>query len=158
MPPTDRGTSSGDGRLLSGSDLDRLLDSYLDLTWNLDPAAATAAGVMHFDHRLGLFDTESVDAHVAALQSIAGSLEEVEVTSLDDEIDRTALLNTIRVGVHRFSKERPHERNPVFWLGHVLESLHTLMVFQDRSPEHVASSLARRHRNPQHRTDTNWTT
>ncbi len=124
--------------------LDQLVDSYLDLAWNMDPAAATGAGVTEYDHRLGLFDSESVSAYVAALQSIAGSLEAIDVCSLDDEIDRTALLNKIRVTVHRYTKERPHERNPGHWINHLLESLHLLLVFQDRAPAHTAQSLKRR--------------
>ena len=144
MPPTDYQVQRGDRQLLSATPFDQLIDSYLDLMWNLDPAAATAAGVVEYDHRLALYDEESVGAHVAALQSVGNSLEALDLHSLDDEIDRTALLNKIRVTIHRFTKERTHERNPVFWLGHLLESLHLLLVFQDRSQEHAATSLQRR--------------
>ncbi len=129
---------------MNATPLDQLIDSYLDLTWNLDPAAATAAGVTEYDHRLALYDDESVRVHVAALQSVANSLEALKIETLDDEIDRTALLNRIRVTSNRFTIERTHERNPVFWLGHLLESLHLLLVFQDRSPEHSANALKRR--------------
>lgn len=144
MPPDDSRIPRGALGLLNTTPLDQLVDSYLDLTWNLDPSAATAAGMTEYDHRLALFDEETVGAHVAALQSVANSLEALEIESLDDEIDRTALLNKIRVTTHRFTKERTHQRNPVFWLGHLLESLHLLLVFQDRSPEHVANGLRRR--------------
>ena len=144
MPPDDSRIPRGALGLLNTTPLDQLVDSYLDLTWNLDPSAATAAGMTEYDHRLALYDEETVGAHVAALQSVANSLEALEIESLDDEIDRTALLNKIRLTTHRFTKERTHQRNPVFWLGHLLESLHLLLVFQDRSPEHVANGLRRR--------------
>lgn len=144
MPPVDRRIPRGARSLLNATPLDELVNSYLDLTWNLDPAAATAAGVTEYDHRLALYDEESIRVHMAALQSVANSIEALEIESLDDEIDRTALLNKIRVTTHRFTKERTHERNPVFWLGHLLESLHLLLMFQDRSPEHAANALQRR--------------
>jgi len=144
VSPIDSRLPKGACQLLSATPLDQLVDSYLDLTWNLDPAAATAAGVVEYDHRLALYDEESVGTHVAALQSVANSLEALDIDSLEDEIDRTALLNKIRITTHRFTNERTHVRNPVFWLGHLLESLHLLLVFQDRSQEHAANSLQRR--------------
>src|SRR5207253_7398758 len=63
---------------------------------------------------------------------------------LDDEIDRTALLNEIRVTLRRFERERPQTKNPGFWLSHLLGGLHFLLGRRDRSPEERAVSLAGR--------------
>ncbi|HXV86738.1 MAG TPA: DUF885 family protein, partial [Gemmatimonadales bacterium] len=121
-----------------------LTASYLDVRWHLDPVDATAAGVAEHDHRLGRYGVEDVREHLAALRSLGGAVEEVPVDTLDDEIDRTALLNDIRVTVHRFSVEQVHVRNPAFWLGHALEGLYFLLERRDRGTSHRARAAAGR--------------
>ena len=82
---------------------DTLCRSYLDLRWHLDPAAGSAAGAGEHDTRLGRFDVESVHEYLAAFRSLAKAVEDMEVTDLQDEIDRTALLDAIRVPYYRFA-------------------------------------------------------
>lgn len=117
---------------------DTLCRSYLDLCWHLDPAAGSAAGAGEHDTQLGRFDVESVREYLAAFRSLAKAVEDMEVTDLQDEIDRTALLDDIRVSYYRFDAERPHVRNPSFWLSHVFEALHTLLI----RPQDEAAGLA----------------
>src|SRR5690348_18065529 len=81
--------------------------SYFDLRWHMDPVGASQAGVTDHDARFGRFGATALTPHLAALKSIASALEEAAVSALDDEIDRTALLNEIRVTLRRFEKERP---------------------------------------------------
>lgn len=121
-----------------------LVASYLDLRWQVDPVAATAAGLPEHDHRLGCFTAEDVRQHVAAFRSLAGALEEIEVDGLEDEIDRTALLDEVRVTIHRFATERVYRANPSFWLEHALEGLYQLLARRDRPLEHRARSAAQR--------------
>ena len=121
-----------------------LTASYLDVRWHLDPVDATAAGVSAHDHRLGRYGAEDVHQHVSALRSLGAAVEDVSVETLDDEIDRTALLNEIRVSVHRFAVERVHARNPAFWLGHALEGLYFLLERRDRPQAHRARAAAGR--------------
>jgi len=71
--------------------------AYLDLRWHLDPVAATQAGVKRYDHRYGRYGPTALPPHLAALKSLATALEEVSTDQLEDEIDRTALLNELRV-------------------------------------------------------------
>jgi hypothetical protein len=86
------------------------------------------------DARLGSFDRESTRAHLAALRSISGAVEELEPDELNDEIDRTALLGEMRTTVYRLEHEQPHVRNPGFWLGHLLQSLYTLLARGEPDP------------------------
>src|SRR6266480_4182587 len=118
--------------------------SYFDLRWHLDPVAATQAGVTAHDHRLGRYSPTLLAPHLAALKAISLALEEASAPTRDDEIDRTALLNDIRVSLRRFEHERPQAKNPGFWLSHVLGGLHFLMGRRDRSPEERAVSVAGR--------------
>jgi uncharacterized protein (DUF885 family) len=118
--------------------------SYLDLRWHLDPVSATQAGVKTYDDRYGRFSPASLMPHLAALKSLASALEEATTTQLEDEIDRTALLNDIRVTLRRFERERPQARNPGFWLSHLLGGLHCLLSRGERSPEEKAAALAGR--------------
>ena len=120
---------------MSSNPLTQLVDSYLDLRWNMDPVEATAAGVTEYDSRLGAHGAEEIDQNLAALKSMSAALEECEVESLDDEIDRTAVLDDVRVAIHRLEKEQPQVRNPTFWVSHVLEGLYLLLLSRDRTPE-----------------------
>jgi hypothetical protein len=129
---------------VTATTFDGLVESYLDLLWNMDPVAATAAGVARYDGRLGAYDAEDVQRYLAALKSIGGSLEACEVESLDDEVDRTALLGEIRTSIHRFEHEQHHVRNPVFWVSHLLEGLHLLLAFSTRPREERAIAAASR--------------
>lgn len=112
--------------------------SFFDLRWHLDPVAATQAGVPGYDDRYGRFSPAALAPHVAGLRAVAAALEAVTVDGLEDEIDRTALLNEIRVTVRRFEKLRPQATNPEFWLSHLLGGLHHLLLSGDRSPEQKA--------------------
>lgn len=102
-----------------------LIRAYLDLRWHIDPVDATYQGIPGHGHRLGVFDSESMEQHVAALRSLEAAFEEIELEGLDDEIDRTAVLNEIRTTVHQFRNERPYERNPARWLEHLFDGLFT---------------------------------
>lgn len=110
------------------SGVDDLCRSYLDLRWFFDPAAASSAGLETYDGKLGRFDEESVRQHLAALRSLSSAAEELEVDDLPDEIDRTALLDEIRVRIFEFTHEAPHRRNPAFWLLHIFTGFHAVLV------------------------------
>src|SRR5439155_1677980 len=118
--------------------------SYFDLRWHLDPVAATQAGVPGYDDRYGRYSPDALRPSLAALKSLAAALEEATTDQLDDEIDRTALLNEARVTLRRFESERPQARNPAFWLQHLLAGLHVLLCRHDRAPEEQARALVRR--------------
>jgi uncharacterized protein (DUF885 family) len=120
---------------MSFRDLER---SFFDLYWHLDPVAATQAGVPGHDDRYGRFSSQALTPHLAALKSIATALEQVEVQDLQEEIDRTALLNEIRVSLRRYEKLRPQAKNPEFWLSHLLGGLHHLLLSADRTPAEKA--------------------
>ena len=107
--------------------VDDLCRSYLDLKYHFDPAAASSAGLVSHDARFGRFDTETVREHLSALRSLAGAVEELESEDLQAEIDRTALLGEIRSSIFRLEHERPHVRNPAWWLSHVFQGLYTML-------------------------------
>jgi hypothetical protein len=111
--------------------VDDLCRSYLDLKYHFDPAAASSAGLVSHDGRLGRFDQPTVREHVAALRSVTGALEELEVDDIQQEIDRTALLGELRSTTYRLDHERPHVRNPGFWLGHLFQGLYAVLARRD---------------------------
>ena len=118
---------------------DALCRSFLDLWWHFDPAAATRAGITAHDGRLGAFDPDSIRQHVAAFRSIAAAVEDLEVEDTADEIDRTALLDHLRVLLFRFEHEHPYQRNPALWLEHLCRALEGLLA---REPGDFAQSAA----------------
>src|SRR5216110_1234401 len=119
-------------------------NSFFDLYWHMDPVAATQAGVPGHDDRYGRFSLPALTPHLAALKSIATALEAANAADLDEEIDRTALLNEIRVMLRRFEKLKPQAKNPEFWLSHLLGGLHHLLLSADRTPaEKAAAAIGR---------------
>jgi uncharacterized protein (DUF885 family) len=125
-------------------DYRELVRSFLDLRWQLDPVAATQAGVPAHDARLGAFTRADVRTAVAALKAMALAFEGCEPESLADEIDRTAVLNDLRVSTALFEIERPHERNPEFHLSHLLTAYFSLMARADRPADERGMALAGR--------------
>jgi hypothetical protein len=124
--------------------VDDLCRSYLDLKYHFDPASASAAGLVSQDGRVGSFDRESIRTHVAALRSLTAAVEELEPDELHDEIDRTALLGEMRTTIFRLEHERPHLRNPGFWLSHLLQGLYALLSRNEPDfPSRVPAVLAR---------------
>src|SRR6266478_6558591 len=118
--------------------------SFFDLHWHLDPVAATQAGVPGYDDRYGRFSPAALAPHLAALKSIATALEGANAADLEEEIDRTALLNEVRVMLRRFEKLKPQAKNPEFWLSHLLGGLHHLLLSADRTPaEKAAAAIGR---------------
>jgi len=118
--------------------------SFFDLHWQLDPVAATQAGVPGHDDRYGRFSPAALAPHLAALKSIAIALEGANAADLEEEIDRTALLNEIRVMLRRFEDLKPQAKNPEFWLSHLLGGLHHLLLAADRTPaEKAAAAIGR---------------
>lgn len=122
---------------------DELFRSYLDLRWHFDPAAASLAGVTSEDARLGQYDPGQVREHLAAFRAIEAGIEELAVQDAADEIDRTALLDDVRVTVFRLQHEQPHLRNPAFWLLHLAEALHSLLPAGGRDLTPAGAALAR---------------
>ncbi len=118
--------------------------SYLDLKWHFDPAAASAAGFVSADSRLGSFDAEATRQHVAALRAMGSAVEELEVDGLAEEIDRTAFLDEIRNTIARFERERPHVRDPSFWLGHVERAIQVLLLRPSDVADERAAAVVQR--------------
>lgn len=123
---------------------DQLVQSYLDLRWHFDPAAATAAGITSQNERLGDYDPESMRVHVAAFRSLALAIEALDVESTETEIDRTAVLNEIRSTIFRFEQEQPHVKNPTFWLSHLYNALFSLMDRQEAPEGELAAAAVAR--------------
>lgn len=124
--------------------VDELCRSYLDLKWHFDPAAASAAGVVAEDHRLGRFDRDGVRTYVAALRSVTGAIEALDVDDLQDEIDRTALLGELRITIARWEHEKPHVRNPSLWLSHLFTAVGRVLHRSDATPGTKATALLAR--------------
>lgn len=122
---------------------DDLCRSFLDLWFHFDPAAATRAGIPGQDDRLGSYDPDSIRLHVAALRSIAGAVEDLDIEDGDDEIDRTALLDHLRVLLFRFEHEHPWRRSPALWVRHACDALDSLMV-RELPDEGTATALLAR--------------
>jgi hypothetical protein len=121
-----------------------LVRSYLDLRWQIDPVAATQAGAEGHDARLGEFSKPQVKAAIAALKSMAAAFEYCETTTLDEEVDQTAVLNDLRTSIARLEKERPHELNPEFHLTHLFDGLFVLLARNERPVEERGRALTGR--------------
>ncbi len=118
-----------------------LYRSYLDLRWHFDPSAATGAGVTTHDERLADFSAIPMREHLAAFKAIAFAAEQLEVEDPQEEIDRTAFLDEVRITVFRFEHERPHVHDPSFWLSHLYGAFQSLLRRRDGTPQARAQGL-----------------
>src|SRR5688500_5615948 len=104
----------------------QLYQSYLDLRWHFDPSQATASGVTTHDERLADYSAVRMREHLVAFKAIAVAAERLEVEDPQEEIDRTAFLDEVRITVMRFEHEKPHVHDPGFWLSHLYGAFHSL--------------------------------
>jgi uncharacterized protein (DUF885 family) len=129
---------------VAAPDFHALARSYLDLRWQLDPVAATQAGVGLHDARLGEFSRPRVRQALAALKAMAAAFEECEAATLAEEVEQTAVLNDLRTEISRFEREKPHQRNPEFHLSHLFDGLFALLLRRDGPLEARGRALAGR--------------
>ncbi|HEX6965780.1 MAG TPA: DUF885 domain-containing protein [Gemmatimonadaceae bacterium] len=121
-----------------------VLNGYLDLRWRMDPVEATYMGRHEFDGMFASYVPDRVREYLAALRSYAGSLEEAEADSLEDEIDRTAALHAARHDILVLERERPFVSNPAYLLGHALNGLYLLLARNAQDPPQRAAALLER--------------
>jgi uncharacterized protein (DUF885 family) len=121
-----------------------LYRSYLDLRWHFDPAAATAQGVPQYDDRLADFSSGRIREHLVAFKALSSALEQLDIDDAQEEIDRTAFLDELRITVARFERERPHVHDPSFWLGHLYGAFQSLLRRRDIAPADRARALVGR--------------
>ena len=98
--------------------LSAVMSGYLDLRWRLNPVEATYHGVTDFDGMFAAYDAESVREQLAALVSYENAIEEAEAETLADEIDRTAVLHSLRHDLLLLGMERKFAHDPSFHLMH----------------------------------------
>lgn len=118
-----------------------LYRSYLDLRWHFDPSAATGVGVTTHDDRLADFSAAPMREHLAAFKAIASAAEQLDIDDPQEEIDRTAFLDEVRITVFRFENERPHIHDPSFWLSHLYGAFQSLLRRRDGTPQAKAEGL-----------------
>jgi uncharacterized protein (DUF885 family) len=121
-----------------------VMSGYIDLRWRLNPVEATFHGVYEFDGQFAAYDAESVREQVAALRSYESAIEEAEAETLAEEIDRTAVLHSLRHEILMLERERQFVRNPSYHLWHAVNGIFLLLARRPSdSAERAASLLLR---------------
>ena len=123
--------------------LAQVFEGYLDLRYRIDPVEGTRAGRRELDGMYGAFDAASVRAHIAALRSYTGTLEEASADNLDDEIDQTAVLHDARQLLSWFERERPFAHDPSFHVRHALDGLYRLAADDVDARERAVALVSR---------------
>ena len=125
------------------------MSGYIDMRWRLNPVEATFHGVYEFDGQFAAYDAESVREQIAALVAFESAIEGAEAETLAEEIDRTAVLSSLRHDVLLLERERPFARNPAHHLWHAVNGIFLLLARRPAdSAERAASLLARLHALP----------
>jgi hypothetical protein len=124
--------------------LSAVMSGYLDLRWRLNPVEATFHGVTEFDGQFAPYDASSVRAQIAALVAYENALEEAEAETLADEIDRTAVLHSLRNDLLELEKERQFVHNPAFHLWHAVNGIFLLLARPEANAGGRAASLLAR--------------
>ncbi|MEP6690308.1 MAG: DUF885 family protein [Gemmatimonadaceae bacterium] len=121
-----------------------VIDGYLDLRWRMNPVAATMAGVHEHDGRLADWSETGVREFAAAVRSYTVSLEEADADTLDDEIDRTAVLHAARHDLLVLEREQPFTRDPTLHVGQVTSGIALLRLGAAHDPEARAVAIESR--------------
>ena len=121
-----------------------VMSGYIDLRWRLNPVEATFHGVCEFDGQFASYDAESVREQLAELASYESAIEEAEADTLSEEIDRTAVLHSLRHEILMLERERQFARNPSYHLWHAVNGIFLLLARRPPdSAERAASLLSR---------------
>ncbi len=124
--------------------LSAVMGGYLDLRWRMNPVEATYHGVTEYDGVFATYDKESVSEQLAALVSYESAIEEAEAEVLADEIDRTAVLHSLRHDLLQLEKERQFVHDPSFHLMHAVHGIFLLLTRRSGDPSTRAASLLAR--------------
>ena len=109
--------------------LSAVMGGYLDLRWRLNPVEATYHGVDRVRrHVRARTIAESVREQLAALVSYENAIEEAEAETLAEEIDRTAVLHSLRHDLLLLGKERKFAHDPSFHLMHAVNGIFLLLT------------------------------
>jgi uncharacterized protein (DUF885 family) len=121
-----------------------VMGGYLDLRWRLNPVEATFHGLTEFDGLLASYDAVSVREQLAALVAYESAIEEAEASTLSEEIDRTAVLHSLRHDMLLLGKERQFVHDPSFHLMHAVNGIFLLLARTSADPSARAIALLAR--------------
>jgi hypothetical protein len=124
--------------------LSAVMSGYLDLRWRLNPVEATYHGVTEFDGMFAAYDAESVREQIAALVAYENAIEEADADTLADEIDRTAVLHSLRHDLLLLGKERQFVHDPSFHLMHAVNGIFLLLARRTENTVERATALLAR--------------
>lgn len=120
------------------------MGGYLDLRWRLNPVEATFHGLSEFDALYAAYDADSVRAQLAALVAYENAIEEAEADTLAEEIDRTAVLHSLRHDMLLLGKERQFVHDPSYHLMHAVNGIFLLLARATADPSARAAALLAR--------------
>jgi len=120
------------------------MSGYLDLRWRLNPVEATFHGLSEFDALFPAYDAESVREQLAALVAYENAIEEAEADSLAEEIDRTAVLHSLRHDMLLLGKERQFVHDPSYHLMHAVNGIFLLLARTSADTSARATALLAR--------------
>ncbi|MBA2683446.1 MAG: DUF885 domain-containing protein [Gemmatimonadaceae bacterium] len=121
-----------------------VMGGYLDLRWRLNPVEATFHGLSEFDGLFAAYDADSVREQLAALVAYENAIEEAEADTLDEEIDRTAVLHSLRHDMLLLGKERQFVHDPSYHLMHAVNGIFLLLARVPADPSARAAALLAR--------------
>lgn len=126
----------------------RRFEKWLETFLEEYPVIATFLGDHRFDHRLGTYSPEAVEARVRGLKEALEEFTRMDSTtfSLDGRIDHTLAVQMIKLILREYEHEKlqSHLRNPGFYLEEAMDGLFGLLV-KDFAPlpERLRSALGR---------------
>ncbi len=126
----------------------RRFEAWLETFLEDNPVTATFLGDHRFDHRLGTYAPEAVDARVRGLKEALEEISRLDPASfsLDGRIDHTVATKMMKLLLLEYEHERlqSYIRNPGFYLEEAMEGLFGLLVKEFAPlPERLRSALGR---------------
>ncbi len=126
----------------------RRFEAWLETFLEENPVIATFLGDHRFDHRLGTYAPEAVEARVRRLKEALEELTRIDAASfsLDGHIDHTIAVKMVKLLLLEYEHERlqSYLRSPGFYLEEAMEGLFGLLVKEFAPlPERLRSALGR---------------
>lgn len=123
-----------------------LVERYIETTVKDEPVHATYLGIHDYDAELGAFEKDALAGKRSRTEAILSDLEglEPEALTVEERIDRAALMARLRTDLFERDELRVYERQPALYLMTVLSGCHLLIAYELRPLEERARNLVGR--------------
>ncbi len=128
------------------TEFSKLIDEFLEFTWQSSPVNATFLGIHHYDRELGRFNKDHLTDINNTTKEYLSRFEKLPVAALteSERLDHTLLTTSLQSAIKEFEEVRSWEKNPAGYPQACLYGVFILTIRQFAPlPERAQSLLSR---------------